>query len=209
MKLNKQDWQKLQPTIIVLVVVIIAVSGLIALAYNFSNQQEQAMQNQQNLLNAARQRFQSSGIEKATITEYLPQYQALINKGFVGEERRLEWVDELRKQHQALKLFSIKYSIGLQEPYKPSFATNLGGFVLNRSVMNLDLDMLHEEDILQLTEALSKKNKEVFMLRDCEITRLNGGGALGNNLVANLHAKCELDWLTLREPAPIQPTAAP
>ena len=209
MKLNKLDWQKLQPAIIALVVVIIVVSGLIALAYNFSIQQEQAMQNQQNLLNAARQRFQSSGIEKATITEYLPQYQALINKGFVGEERRLEWVDELRKQHQALKLFSIKYSIGLQEPYKPSFSTNLGGFILNRSVMTLDLDMLHEEDILQLTEALSKKNKEVFMLRDCEITRLNAGGALSNQLIANLHAKCELDWLTLREPAPIQPTAAP
>lgn len=209
MKLNKLDWQKLQPAIIALVVVIIVVSGLIALAYNFSIQQEQAMQNQQNLLNAARQRFQSSGIEKATITEYLPQYQALINKGFVGEERRLEWVDELRKQHQALKLFSIKYSIGLQEPYKPSFATNLGGFILNRSVMTLDLDMLHEEDILQLTEALSKKNKEVFMLRDCEITRLNAGGSLSNQLIANLHAKCELDWLTLREPAPIQPTATP
>ncbi|MEQ1767359.1 MAG: hypothetical protein ABL859_08020 [Methylotenera sp.] len=209
MKLNKLDWQKLQPAIIALIVVIIVVSGLIALAYNFSIQQEQAMQNQQNLLNAARQRFQSSGIEKATITEYLPKYQAIINKGFVGEERRLEWVDELRKQHQALKLFSIKYSIGLQEPYKPSFATNLGGFILNRSVMTLDLDMLHEEDILQLTEALSKKNKEVFMLRDCEITRLNAGGALSNQLIANLHAKCELDWLTLREPAPIQPTAAP
>lgn len=209
MKLNKLDWQKLQPAIIALIVVIIVVSGLIALAYNFSIQQEQAMQNQQNLLNAARQRFQSSGIEKATITEHLPQYQALINKGFVGEERRLEWVDELRKQHQALKLFSIKYSIGLQEPYKPSFATNLGGFILNRSVMTLDLDMLHEEDILQLTEALSKKNKEVFMLRDCEITRLNAGGSLSNQLIANLHAKCELDWLTLREPAPIQPTAAP
>ena len=72
--------------------------------------------------------------------------------------------------------------------------------------MTLDLDMLHEEDILELTEALSKKNEEVFMLRDCEITRLNAGGALSNQLIANLHSKCELDWLTLREPTPIQTT---
>jgi len=204
MKLEKQDWQRLQVTIIVLVVVVIAVLALFTLAQKFSSEQKNALQKQQNLLNSSRQRFQLSGIEKQTITEYLPQYQALINKGLVGEERRLEWVDELRKQHQLNKLFSIKYSIGLQEPYKPSFASNLGGFVLNRSIMTLDLDMLHEEDILQLTEALSKKDKEVFMLRDCEITRLNAGGVLSNQLIANLHAKCELDWLTLREPAPIQ-----
>ncbi|MDI1308207.1 MAG: hypothetical protein PSV17_02070 [Methylotenera sp.] len=207
MKLNKQDWQRLQVPIVLLVVVVIAVIALFALAQQFTSEQENALQQQQNLLNSARQRYQSSGVEKQMMTEYLPQYQALINKGLVGEERRLEWVDELRKQHQLNKLFSIKYSIGLQEPYKPSFASNLGGFVLNRSIMTLDLDMLHEEDILQLTEALGKKNEEVFMLRDCEITRLNSGGALSNQLIANLHAKCELDWLTLREPAPIQTTA--
>lgn len=204
MKLDKQDWRKLQPTLIVSVGVVIVVIVLSVLAQNYSKRQEQTMQTQKNLLNSAKQRYQSSGIEKETITEYLPRYQSLINKGFVGEERRLEWVDELRKQHQNYKLFSIKYSIGLQEPYKPNFATNVGGFVMNRSVMTLDLDMLHEEDILQLTEALSKSNDEVFMLRDCEIIRLTAGGALSKQLTPNLHAKCELDWLTLREPAPIQ-----
>jgi type II secretory pathway pseudopilin PulG len=204
MKLEKQDWQKLQTTLIILVVVVIVVLALIVLAQNYSNQQEQAMQKQQSLLNSARQRYQSSGIEKETLVEYLPRYQALINKGFVGEERRLDWVSDLRAQHKNYKLFSIKYSIGLQEPYKPSFSANVGGFAFNRSIMKLDLDMLHEEDILQLTEAIGKKNGEVFMLRDCEITRLNAAGALSNQLTPNLHAKCELDWLTLREPAPIQ-----
>ena len=206
MKLEKQDWKRLQITISLLVIVVITVIALFELAQKFSSDQEKALQQQQNLLNSARQRFQSSGIEKQTITEYLPLYQALINKGLVGEERRLEWVDELRKQHQLNKLFSIKYSIGLQEPYKPNFASNLEGFVLNRSIMTLDLDMLHEEDILQLTEALSKKDKEVFMLRDCELNRLNTGAVLSSQLIANLHAKCELDWLTLREPSTIQTT---
>ena len=69
--------------------------------------------------------------------------------------------------------------------------------------MKLDLDMLHEGDILKLTESLSADNTAPFMLRDCEITRLNAGGALSNQLIANLHAQCELDWLTMREPAPI------
>jgi len=207
MQLNKQDWLNLQMPLAMLVTVIVAIVALFVLAQNYSSSQEAALQAQKNLLNAARQRYQSSGMEKETITEYLPQYQALINKGFVGEERRIEWVDALRAQHTNHKLFGIKYSVSQQEEYKPSFAPNLGAFVLHRSVMKLDLDMLHEGDILQLTESLSAQVTAPFMLRDCEITKLNAGVALSNQLTANLHAKCELDWLTVREPAVVQTAA--
>ncbi len=209
MQLNKQDWQKLQIPLVILGGVIVAVVLLFGYAQHYSANQEQALQAQQNLLNAARQRYQSSGAEKDTIIEFLPQYQALINKGFVGEERRIEWVDGLRAQHKNHKLFGIQYNISQQEKYTPAFAPNLGGFTLHRSVMKLALDMLHEGDLLQLTESLNANNTASFILRDCEIIRLNAGSALSNQLIANLHAQCELDWLTLREPAPIQALPAP
>lgn len=204
MKLEKKDWQTLQTPLLILVVVIAAVISLFAAAQYFNTNQQQALQNQQNQLNAARQRYQSSGAEKAMITEYLPRYQTLISKGFVGEERRIEWVEALREQHKNHKLFGIKYSISHQEKYTPVFAANLGGFTLSRSVMKLDLDMLHEGDLLQLTESLNTNNTAPFILRDCEIARLNPAGQISNQLIANLHAVCELDWLTLREPAAIQ-----
>ena len=201
MKLEKKDWQTLQTPLLILVAVIAAVISMFATAQYFNTNQQQALQNQQNQLNTARQRYQSSGAEKAMITEYLPRYQALIGKGFVGEERRIEWVEALREQHKNHKLFGIKYSISHQEKYTPVFATNLGGFTLSRSVMKLDLDMLHEGDLLQLTESLNTNNTAPFILRDCEIARLNPAGQISNQLIANLHAVCELDWLTLREPA--------
>ena len=203
MKLDSQDWLKLQTPLGLLGLVLMLIALMLAFAQNYNTAQEQLLQSQQNLLSAARQRYQSSGMEKETIKEYLPQYQALINKGFVGEERRIEWVEALREQHKSNKLFGIKYSISQQQEYKPSFAPSVGGFMLHRSIMKLDLDMLHEGDILKLTESLSAENTAPFMLRDCEITRLNASGALSNQLIANLHAQCELDWLTIREPAPI------
>jgi len=209
MKLEKKDWQTLQTPIFILAAVTAAVISLFTAAQYFNTNQEQALLNQQNQLNAARQRYQSSGAEKAMITEYLPRYQALIIKGFVGEERRIEWVEALREQHKNHKLFGIKYGISHQEKYTPVFAANLGGFTLNRSVMKLDLDMLHEGDLLQLTESLNTKNTAPFILRDCEITRLNPAGQISNQLIANLHAQCELDWLTLREPASIHEIAVP
>lgn len=203
MKLDSQDWLKLQTPLVILGLVLMLIALMLAFAQNYNTAQEQLLQSQQNLLSAARQRYQSSGMEKETIKEYLPQYQSLINKGFVGEERRIEWVEALREQHKNNKLFGIKYSISQQQEYKPSFAPSVGGFMLHRSIMKLDLDMLHEGDILKLTESLSAENTAPFMLRDCEITRLNAGGTLSNQLIANLHAQCELDWLTMREPAPI------
>lgn len=209
MKLNKQDWQKLQTPLVILGSVIITVALLFGFAQYYNTNQEQALQTQKNLLNAARQRYQSSGTEKDMITEFLPQYQTLISQGFVGEERRIEWVDDLRAQHKNHKLFGIKYNISQQEKYTPVFARNLGGFVLHRSVMKLELDMLHEGDLLQLTESLNANNAASFLLRDCEIVRLNTNGTPSNQLIANLHAQCELDWLTLREPAPIQTAAIP
>jgi hypothetical protein len=198
--LTAQDWKKIQTPIAVLALVIAIMIGVVVFAKQYSTGQEQALLAQQSQLNSARQRFQSSGMEKDTIIQYLPQYQALINKGFIGEERRIEWVDELRAQHKLHKLFGIKYSISQQEAFKPAFAPNLGGFTMHRSVMKIDLDMLHEGDILQLTESLNAKNTSPFILRDCEITRLGSTGHLSSQLVANLHAQCELDWITLHEP---------
>lgn len=209
MKLEKQDWRKLQTPLLVLVAVVIVVLALIALAQNYSDKKDAELQAQQNQLSAARQRYQSSGAEKDMITEYLPQYQKLINKGFVGEERRIEWVEELRTQHKDHKLFGIKYNISQQAEYKPSFAPTLGVFVLNRSTMKLDLDMLHEGDILQLVESLSTKNHAPFMLRECEITRMNVGATKSSQLIANLHALCELDWFTMREPITAAAAVAP
>jgi len=209
MKLEPNDWKKLQIPLVILGVVIAVVVACIVLAQQYKTEQELALLTQQNQLNAARQRYQSSGQEKEVITAYLPQYQTLINRGFVGEERRIEWVESLRAQHNNHKLFGIKYSIKQQEKYMPAFAPNLGGFTLNRSVMQFELDMLHEGDLLQLTESLSQANVAELILRDCEITRLNENGALSSQLIANLHAQCELDWLTLREPTAIQTVAGP
>ncbi len=195
---------KLQLPLLVLASVLVLCAVLIGFAYRYSVSQQQLLQTQQSLLNTARQHYQSAGIEKDTIITYLPQYQTMIDKGFVGEERRIEWVDALREQHKKYKLFGVNYSISQQEKYQPSFASNIGGFVLNRSIMKLNLDMLHEGDILQLVESLATNKTSPFMLRDCELTRLNTSSEqMSRQLVANLHAQCELDWLTLHEPVSV------
>ncbi len=198
MKLTRQDWRLLRIPIIGLGLAIILMTLLVSYVESHAVLARQALQTQQSQLLQARQRYQTSGQEKEVIAKYLPVYQKLIADGFIGEERRIEWVDSLRTIHQQDRLFGINYSIATQEDYKPGFALNTGNFSLHRSIMKLELAMLHEGDILSLLQSLDAQQTAPFILRQCEIKRL--GEVKATTLTPNMQANCELDWLTIREP---------
>ena len=199
MSLSPQDWHKLRFPIIGLGAALILVGVLVSFADQYRLKNELALQTQQNSLNQARQKYQSSGLEKETIIQYLPVYNQLLVSGFIGEEHRIEWIETLRQIHAQHKLFSIDYSIGLQENYKPSFLPNLGNFTLHRSIMSLKLDMLHEGDLLALLDGLHEQTTP-YMVRDCEIKRPINATVNIKTIAANMQANCEIDWLTLRDP---------
>jgi len=199
MTLTQQDWRKLRMPILGLGAALVIVGLLVSLADQYYTKHETALGIQQNLLNQARQKLLSSGQEKETIMQYLPIYNDLLETGFIGEERRIEWIERLRQIHAQHKLFSIDYQIGLQENYKPSFIPNMGNFVLHRSIMKLNLDMLHEGDILNLLDGLHEQTTP-FIVRECEIKRPVGAVVNAKNMVPNMQANCEIDWLTLRDP---------
>ena len=199
MSMARQDWRKLRYPLVGLGLALVLVGLLVSFADQYRQKNEKEFQEQQALLNQARQKFQSSGLEKDTIIQYLPAYNQLIASGFIGEERRIEWIENLRQIHETHKLFSIDYSIGLQENYKPSFMPNLGNFKLQRSTMKIDLDMLHEGDLIHLLSGLENQSSP-YIVRDCEISRPLGTVIDSKTMAANLKAVCEIDWLTLRDP---------
>ena len=199
MSLSSQDWRKLRYPILGLGTALVLVGLLVSFADQHRRKSLNAMNLQQELLIKAQQKFQSSGLEKETIKQYLPQYNQLIASGFIGEERRIEWIENLRQIHDAHKLFNIDYSIGLQESFKPSYLPNLGNFKLQRSTMKLNLELLHENDLLNLLDGLRDQSTP-YIVRNCEITRPSGAVINNKVVVANLSAVCEIDWLTIRDP---------
>lgn len=184
-----------------MVVLGVAIMGMVLL-FAFSEQRKtnanQALITQNNQLLQAKQRFEASGLEKETIVNYLPVYQQLLDRGIIGQEKRIEWVDSLRKIHQQHKLFNINYTIGIQESYKPSFINDTGTFQVHRSIMKLDLSLLHEGDLLTLLSGLEEMQTTPFIVRRCELRRLSVSTTRA--LQPNMSGQCELDWLTIREP---------
>lgn len=194
-----QDLRKLQLPLITFGVALIFATLVYSATDARKTQAEHRLDAQKTALMQAQQRYQSSGQEKDNIIKYLPEYQKLIARGFVGEEQRVDWIDDLRKVNLRHKLFAISYDIATQEDYKPGFPLNAGKFKPHRSVMKISFPMLHEGDLLTLLQELPNETNPPHLVRDCVIER-RPGGARGKFL-PNLNADCVLDWITVSEPS--------
>jgi hypothetical protein len=199
MKLTPQDWRKLQLPLLTFGVALIIATLLYATTDARLTKVEKELQTQKNALNQARSRYQTSGAEKESIVHYLPLYQKLIQQGFIGEEQRIDWIDDLRNVNIRYKFFGVSYDIGTMQDYKPKFPLDVGNFKLHRSTMKLTFSMLHEGDLLTLLKALPLEQNPPFMLRDCTISIAPGGGK--GKFVPNLNSVCDIDWLTVTEPS--------
>ena len=155
---------------------------------------QQALRLQQSRLEQTIQRYQAAELEKQTIARYLPDYRQLVAQGFVGEERRWQWLSTLGDIQHRHRLFAIDYQMTAQQVYKPAFWQDQGVLTLYRSVMRLQMGMLHEGDLLTLLDTLSV-GRTPFMLRECEITRLTPQPSV--DMAPHFHTACEIDWLTL------------
>ena len=146
-------------------------------------------------------RLASANEEEREIKANLQQYQALAARGVVGEEKRLDWIDTLTAIKNERRMFNITYSI---EPQKeldyPGFAP--GGavkFVYSRA--KLEIQLLHEEDLLNFIDDLAKRGRPYLSVRSCEITRAERGSA-GTTLAPRLQAACVFDLITIRHDKP-------
>jgi hypothetical protein len=198
LKLIREDWNRLRYPFAMLGVAIISMVLMFVFSDHRMHTANSDLSAQNSQLQQAKQRFEASGLEKETIVKYLPIYQRLIDQGVIGQERRIEWVDGLRKIHLRYKLFNINYTIGVQESYKPSFISETGDFQLYRSTMKLDLSMLHEGDLITLLNGLEELQTTPYIVRQCELRRLTA--TTTRALQPNMSAHCEIDWLTIREP---------
>ncbi|MCE9633277.1 MAG: hypothetical protein K8Q92_03735 [Methylophilales bacterium] len=203
MKFSIEDLRKLQIPLITLLAALVLAYLMVSMTDSRQVKASEALQTQQAALEQARQKNQSSGTEKDNIAKYLPLYEGLIKRGFIGEEQRIDWISDIRKINQQNKLFGVIYNIDAQKDYKPAFPVNTGSFKLHRSEMKLSMAMLYENDLLTLFAALPAENNPPFMLRDCTISRTNN--TLRGRFEPNLDSECEIDWLTLAEPTKAKP----
>lgn len=155
------------------------------------------------LLAQAEARLARVDEERRMIERYAPAYLRLLDAGIVGAERRVDWIDALRRASQALRGFGADYRLGAQQPAAPRAGP--GGVAVRESEMTVNLRLLHEGDLLAFLQALEAQGAGLLLPAGCTVERL-ASGPFAARFEPKLAAECRLFWLTLEEsPAKEEP----
>jgi hypothetical protein len=146
----------------------------------------------------ARNRLMRARDEQAEITAKIGRFGDLAAIGVVGEERRLEWVERIREIRSARRLYDLQYEIAPQRPLDAAAAPgSSGSFEFLSSTMRLQMDLLHEVDLIHFLDDLEHSVSAFVRPQSCTVERTGLSGSTGAG--ALLRAECTLDWITIRE----------
>lgn len=139
--------------------------------------------------------------EEREIKENLQQYQALAARGIVGEEKRLDWVDTITAIKNELRLFNIAYDMEPQQPLDLPGSVRGGNVDFVFSRLKVEIQLLHEEDLLNFIDSLTKRGKAYVLTRSCKVSRAERGSG-ATTLVPRLQSNCVFDLITIHHNKP-------
>jgi hypothetical protein len=146
-------------------------------------------------------RLSGFSTEAAQVRAGLTAYENLSALGIIGAEDRRQWLEQLDSVGHARRLLGLQYEFQAQV----SAGKELGGsdsgdgYQLMVSTMKLQLDLLHENDLIGLLADLRGTVGAWLLTRECRIDRLPESIGSADGTRGRLRAECTIDWATLRE----------
>ena len=133
--------------------------------------------------------------EEREVSQKLDVYKQLKALNILGEERRLEWADAVNRIRLQRELLDLRYRVERQKllvsaPGKPA---NVEFFA---STMRVDMQLLHEEDLLRFLADLRASGNAYYSVKKCVLTR-TGQAIGGATMTPRLAAQCEIDLITI------------
>jgi hypothetical protein len=201
MKLDAKDFRRLQWPISFLVIMTLVGGGSVWTAQQLEKSSEKTSRE----ATAARKDIQSKLVrareEQQELRDKIGRFQQLKAQGYIGPEQRLDWVEAIARIKAARRIFKLEYEFAPQRTVDASMlpeGASAGGFEIMSSQMKLQIQLLHEGELLTFLAELRDAVHVMVKVRSCVVERLASGATeRGNN--AQLKADCILEWITLRE----------
>lgn len=197
MKLTERDLPKLALPIVI-TLALCGTAGL--MAWWTQNDAEQAGRERHRAAEAKSRidmRLRQFHSEELDLKTRLQTLQTMQASGMLGDEKRLDWMEQLRNTQRELRLPGIKYEFAMQAPLNGSAPNAPAWF---NSPLRLQLRLLHEGDLLNFLDRIQQEARALVIVRSCKLAPLSATGERRYN-AAPLAAECEMDWLTARLPA--------
>ncbi len=196
MKLTAADWRKLRLSLVIFVLFCLGGAALVLFSLEQQQQARRLLATAQGHNAQAQARLKQVREEESEIKLKAALFSNLAARGVIGEEQRLDWVELLRDIRNNRRLLDIQYEFSPQQP----LGNGQGPWSFQVSSMRLQLQLLHEEDLLNVLADLRNTAKALVLVRSCEVSRQPHPPGESQGLHANLKAQCLLDWITLRGP---------
>ncbi len=201
MKAADIEWSMIRGALIALAIAVVISIGMLSASHQFWESTDKSLKGVERQLRAARDKFRTIDEQEAMIATYYPQFQELERQGIVGQERRLDWIENLSQADENLKLPKLAYSIDTQEPFTAEFPLARGAYELYASKMDLQLGLLHGQDLFSLLSWLDDDAQGLYSVGACDLVRTldDPGSPRRTHVTSN----CELLWYTIKKPGDV------
>ena len=195
-----------------------SIVGILMLVFILQEQDKDFTQKLDAQMESKRQaqtKLRESGQERDTIVKHLHALQELKERNIFGEEKRLEWVEQLQMIKNRWPGVAIEYFISAQNlipkdgangsaPPIPSGTKLPNGdpvkpFGVFGTDMKLTVTAKHEGDILAILDELKAAKLGVFTVKKCTLKRPNNTIAndASSDVGAPLSIDCTLHWVSM------------
>ncbi|MBN8514064.1 MULTISPECIES: hypothetical protein [unclassified Candidatus Accumulibacter] len=196
MKIVRTDFRKLQASAFAGILMVAAGGLALYVSFDARKSAEQARAHIAAQFAEADGKLKQVRDEESEVKQKSIVFNTLRERGIIGNEQRLDWVELLKDIRDKHRLIDLRYEIAPQRMLDGQVGND---FVVFASSMRLELKLLHEEDLTRLLDDLQRQAKALIRVKSCRIERLPATGDERGGGRANLMADCEIEWLTLRD----------
>lgn len=204
MTFSKADLPHLKWSLLVFLFSLAVSVTAVVLSENFVSHAQADYQTAQRQLGEARSRLAAAEDDRANMSTYAREYATLLDRKIIGGDKRLDWIEGLEAIQRQNSTPQFTYTIAPQQPYTPVPPLDSGNFSLFLSGMSLQLELLHEEQLITFFEALRTKINGRFLLDNCKMERSSSTsiGTVSSDsppeTIPQLKAECSGGWLTIK-----------
>lgn len=200
MKLDAKDFKRLQWAIVFLLIMAALGAASVFSALQLKASSEKSFREATAARREVQTKLARAREEQAELHDKITRFQALRDRGYIGAEQRLDWIEAIARIKAARRLFKLDYDFAPQRPADASIlpgGASAGGFDIMSSQMRLQAHLLHEGELLLLDD-LRNAVQALIQIRSCSMERIASRPS-DRTTGAQLKAECTLEWITLRE----------
>ncbi|GEM_PF-4522208 len=186
------EWQQLRTALALLAGAAVLGGVWMYGARQYTLAMDDARQKQQQELTHLQSLYRETEQTVAILQQSYQTFQDLQRRHFLGDsqEQRLNWMTQINQLGQQFKLSHFTFTISPRQEYLiPENTAQDRAFHAYASEMKLEMDVLHEDELLAVLAALERPDMAgIPWVRQCVLTQKSDSHALSPQ--ANLRAAC-------------------